>query len=264
MVTRSSLPKALLKRLSGFISLRRRAGIVAQFVPSRHWYRAATYFSRWHAWLTAALGGGSRAVTEAAMLDSWLVELTLFGPYPIPWRGVGTEVLRQDPSKRGVMFCWTHVPLFRIPLHALMQMGCYAPVVVADPGNIVGDHEFVVPGMAERLQAIPLDLYVLVKMRTVLHQGGSIACLADYAVGEALSPNVLRLAGRMGSRVIFLWAERRKDGTIDVHFMDPPRPLCGSEEDIAVNIEFLRRENRRLLGPLGIGGSPLDEVGFRA
>ena len=189
------------------------------------------------------------------MLDHWLLELTLCSPYPIPWRGVGVEVLNHHDSKHGTMFCWTHVPMFEVPLHALMEMG-HSPQVAADPGKIVGDHEFVVPGAARRLRAIPMDPYVLIRMRTVLRQGGSVACLADPELGAPLSPHVLHFAGRIGARVIFLWAERGRDGVVDVHFVEPPRPLCRSEEDIAANMEFLRAENRRLLGPLGIGGSP--------
>jgi hypothetical protein len=40
---------------------------------------------------------------------------------------------------------------------------------------------------------------------------------------------------------------------IDVYFIEAPRPYCESEEDIEANMEFLRRENRRILD--GIGGT---------
>ena len=265
------MPQAILKRLGRMITLRRQVRAVTWLVPSRYWYRTAIYASRMHGWLTARFGGGNRLLTEAVMLDLWLRELTLRSPYPIPWRGEGVEVLRHDDPKQGVMYCWTHVPLCEIPLRALMEMG-HNPQVAADPGKIGGDHEFIVPGAARRLRAIRTDPYALLKMRTVLRGGGSVAWLADAKLGAPLSPRVLRFAGTVGARVIFLWAEHGTNGAIDVHFADPPFPLCRSEEDLAANMEFLRTENRRLLGPLGIGGSGLDgasggvgrEAGFSA
>lgn len=249
----ASLRKAILKRLGRWITLRRQVRLVSWLVPPRYWYRAAIYASRVHGWLAARFGGGNCLLTEAVMLDHWLLELTLRSSYPIPWRGVGVEVLRHDGAEQGVMFCWTHVPMFEIPLHALMKMG-HNPHVAADPGKIAGD-EFIVPGAARRLRAIPMDSYVLIKMRTVFRRGGSVACLADPRLGAPLTSHALRFAGKMGARVIFLWAEHGTDGAIDIHFVNPPSPLCKSEEEIAANMEFLRTENRRLLSPLGIAGS---------
>jgi hypothetical protein len=39
---------------------------------------------------------------------------------------------------------------------------------------------------------------------------------------------------------------------IDIYIINAPRPLNESEEDIEVNMEFLRVENRRILGSLGV------------
>jgi hypothetical protein len=41
---------------------------------------------------------------------------------------------------------------------------------------------------------------------------------------------------------------------IDIYFIRAPRPLNESEEDIEVNLEFLRAEKRRILKSLGLEG----------
>jgi hypothetical protein len=205
-----------------------------------------------HAMLTGAMGG-NRVLTEANVLDSWLQELTNSGAYPIPWRAVRVDGLKSGDPKRGVLYYWTHLPLFSIPLHASMEMGYETPLVVADPGNILGESEFMVPGQTKRALAIPASLHVLVRIRTALQEGGAVACLADAEMGGPVSSNVLRIAGQAGARVVFQWAERRPDGVIDVYFINAPRPFNESEEDIEVNLEFLRVENRRILDSLGWG-----------
>jgi len=128
------------------------------------------------------------------------------------------------------------------------------PMVVADPGNILGESEFLVPGQTKRARAIPASHHVLMKIQTVLQEGGAVACLADAELGGPISSNVLRIAGQTGARVVFQWAERRPDGVIDIYIINAPRPLNETEEDIEMNMEFLRVENRRILDLLGLEG----------
>jgi hypothetical protein len=240
-----------LKTLGSWITLRRRARIVARFVPRRRWYRTAVSVSRLHARLTGA-AGGNRALTEAILLDNWLQELTFSGAYPIPWRAVKVDGLEKADPKRGVLYCWTHLPLFSMPLYASIEMGYPTPLIVADPGNIFGENEFMVPGQTKRARAIPANLHVLMRIRTILQEGGAVACLADAELGGPVSSNVLRIAGQAGARVVFQWAERQPDGVIDIYFINAPRPLNESEEDIEANLEFLRVENQRILDSLGL------------
>ncbi len=224
---------------------------MARFVPARYWYRAAVSISRLHARLTGAIGG-NRALTEAIVLDSWLRELTFSGAYPIPWRAAKLDGLEKGDPERGVLYCWTHLPLFSMPLYAAIELGCEMPMIVADPGNIQGESDFIVPGQAKRVRAIPASLHVLMRIQTVLQEGGAVACLADAELGGPVSSNVLRIAGQTGARVVFQWAERQPDGMMNIYIINAPRPLNESEEDIAVNLEFLRVENRRILDSLGL------------
>lgn len=225
---------------------------MALLVPSSHWYRTAVYISRLHARVTGAMGG-NRPLTEAIVLDSWLRELTFSGAYPIPWRLAKGDGIGSGDPQGGILYCWTHTPLCSMPLHAWVEMGYEPPPVVADPGHIVGDNEFMVPGQTKRAQAIPTTLRVLMRIRTVLREGGAVACFADAEMGGPMSSHALRIARQAGARVVFQWAERRPDGVIDIYIINAPRPLNESEADIAMNLEFLRVENRRILDSLGLG-----------
>jgi hypothetical protein len=226
---------------------------VARIVPSRRWYRAAIYISRLHARVTGAMGG-NRVLTEALVLDGWLRELTFLGAYPIPWRLAKGDGIGSGDPQRGILYCWTHMPLCSLPLYASVEMGYEPPPVVADPGHIVGDNEFMVPGQTKRTQAIPTTLHVLMRIRTVLREGGAVACFADAEMGGPMSSYALRIARQVGARVVFQWAERRPDGVIDIYIINAPRPLNESEEDIEVNMEFLRVEKQRILESLGWEG----------
>jgi hypothetical protein len=198
--------------------------------------------------------GGNRVLTEAVVLDGWIRELTFLGAYPIPWRLAKGDGIGSGDPQRGILYCWTHMPLCSMPLHASVEMGNELPPVVADPGHIVGDNEFLVPGQTKRARAIPTTLHVLMRIRTVLREGGAVACFADAEIGGPMSSHALRIARQAGARVVFQWAERRPDGVIDIYFINAPRPLNESEEDIEVNMEFLRTERRRILGSLGLEG----------
>jgi hypothetical protein len=252
-LARFRLVTRVLKTLSSWITLRRQVRIVARFVPNRRWYRAAVCISRLHARLAGAMGG-NRVLTEAVVLDGWLRELTFLGAYPIPWRLAKGDGIGSGDPQRGILYCWTHMPLCSMPLHAWVEMGYEPPPVVADPGHIVGDNEFMVPGQTKRAQAIPTTLHVLMRIRTVLREGGAVACFADAEIGGPMSSYALRIARQTGARVVFQWAERRPDGVIDIYIINAPRPLNESEEDIEVNMEFLRVEKRRILGSLGLQG----------
>jgi lauroyl/myristoyl acyltransferase len=199
-----------------------------------------------------AKGGGNGVLTEALMLDNWLRALTFSGAYPIPWRLVLADVLNEKKQGRGILYCWTHLPLVEIPLRALYDLGHPVDLIVAHPGKIVEGNGFVVPGLQTRIRAIPVDKRILTRVRTALKEGKSVACLADSEMEGPSSPQILRVAGMSGAFVIFTWAERQPDGTLEVTFTPAPYPLCRSDEEIHKNLEFLQTRNEKTLEELGI------------
>jgi hypothetical protein len=246
--------KGPLKRIAGWLTLHRQAQWVARLTPRKHWYRTALAACRLQGILSSWFGG-NRILTEAVMLDNWLVELTRIGPFSIPWTITGTDIIEADPA-RAILYCWIHEPLAEFPLCPLLERGYAEPVVVADPGRITYGGQLLVAGLERRLNTITANLHALSRVRHCLQEGTPVACLADAQMGGPLFPLALQLVGRIGARVVFLWARRRPNGTIDVTFVNPPRPHCESKEAVQENLAFLRAAQTRMLNSLGLQPQP--------
>lgn len=247
-----SLVIGWLKRL---LPLPRQARVADGVLPARQWFRFALWISRWQGRLVAARGG-NRALTQALMLDHWLRELTRCGPFPVPWRLDGRDVVERVAASGPVLFCWTHLPLSEMPLRPYMELGYEPPVVVADPGRILDGDHVVVCGMAKGAPAVPATIHVFARIRNLFLQGRSVVCLADSDFAAPLSANPLRLAAKMRVPVVFQWSEIGPDGVVDVTFRDAPHPMCETEEEIAENLNFLRAANYRVLRSLGVEPPP--------
>jgi hypothetical protein len=240
-----------LKYASSWFPVPRLARLAAWILPNRYWYPFALLASRLHGKLKTKAGGNG-VLTEALMLENWMRFLTFSGEYPIPLRSDQIEPLRQKASGRGILYCWTHVPLMEIPITALYNLGQPLDLVVADPGRIVDGNAFIILGLRARTRAIPADRHVLTRVRTALKKGESVACLADSELLGPSSSQILRVAGMSNAFVVFTWAERHADGTLNVTFMEAPNPLCKTEEEISQNLEFLQTMNRKTLKELGV------------
>jgi len=250
--------KKLIRWLASMMPLRRQARVVAWVLPRRLWYRAALTMC----WLQGAIMasvGGNRVLTESVLLDHWLWELTASGPFPIPWTLEGRDVIEAADPKIGTVYCWIHEPLAEFPMRPCMDLGYPAPTVVADKGRIVEDGKYRVFGRPDRLTAIPADRYALGRAKRLLAEGTSVVCLADEYLGGPLLPYVMQIAGRVGARVVFQWAQRRSDGTIDVTFVNAPRPYCEDEQAVHENLAFLKAAQQRALQSLGLGERILPE-----
>jgi hypothetical protein len=244
-----------LRFASSLLPLSRQARLAAWILPNRYWYRFALSASRVHGKLKTRAGGNG-VLTEALMLDNWMRALTFSGAYPIPLRLDQIEAFKQVDPGRGILYCWTHLPLMEIPLRALWELGQPADLIVADAGRIVEGNKFVIPGLKSRNRAIPADRHAFTRVRTALKEGKSVACLADSELFSPSSSQILRVAGMANAFVIFTWAERQPDGTLKVIFTPAPNPLCKDDEEIRQNLELLQTMNRKILQELGISAEP--------
>lgn len=104
-----------------------------------------------------------------------------------------------------------------------------------------------VPGLARNVPIVLTDSNVLVKVRTALKRGQRLFALVDTRLGCEYSPNLLRVAGKSASQVVFFSTELEGDGTIAVRFLRPPDPFCRTEAGIHKNLQFLHREIRGIL-----------------
>jgi hypothetical protein len=243
--------KKPLRWLASLLHLRRQARFVALVLPNRYWYRAALAMCRLQGILNGALGG-NRVLTEAVMLDHWLWELTAVGQFPIPWTITGAEIIERADPQIGTVYCWIHEPLAEFPLRPYLERGYRDPMVVADRGRIIGVDQLMVMGLEKRVTAIPANRYALGRAQRSLREGVPVVCLADERLGGTLLPFVLQLAHRVGARVVFQWAKRRPDGTIEVTMANAPRPYCESAEAVRENLAFLGAAQQRALAALGL------------
>lgn len=237
------------KRLATYLPLSKQAAIVARVLPPERWYRTALTVSRGQGRLVARMGGNG-TLTTALMLDHWLRELSFAGAYPIPYRTTGLEICLTPGPK---LFCWTHLPLTEVPMRVYLEAGGPPVAVVADPGKVIGDNQFLVFGWPERVEALPADEHLLSRVRTTVRGGKSVVFLADHFLGAPLSDVPLRMAAKLRVPLIFQWAELSTDGTIDVTYRQAPWPYSRSEGEIAANIAFLRTARDRKLAAMGWG-----------
>jgi hypothetical protein len=242
--------KRVLRWLASLIHLKRQVRFVTLVLPNRLWYRAALAACGLQAFLNGFMGG-NRVLTEAVMLDHWLWEMTAIGPFPIPFTITGTEIIEAADPKIGTVYCWIHEPLVELPMRPYLELGYPEAMVVADRGRIV-DGKYIVAGMTNRLTAIPADRYALGRAKRSLMEGTSVVCLADGYMGGPLLPYVMQIAARVKARVVFQWARRRPDGTIEVTFINAPRPYCENEDAVHENLAFLRTAQQRALAALGL------------
>jgi hypothetical protein len=124
--------------------------------------------------------------------------------------------------------------------------------VIADDGRIGEDGQYMVIGTGVRLTAVPANRYALSRANRALSEGSSVVCLADGYLGGPLMPYLMQLAGRVGARVVFHWATLLPDGTIDITFVNAPRPYCENEEAVNENLTFLKAAQQRMLRSIGI------------
>jgi hypothetical protein len=236
-----------LKRLASHLPLSRQAQLVRSLLPRKRWFQTAVLMAKFQGRIVARMGGNG-PFTTALMLDFWLRELSFGGEFPIPYRVQGAEVVRTPGPK---LYTWTHLPLTELPLRVGLELGGEPPAVVADPGNIVGENQVLVVGWRERVEAIPADEQLLLRVRSKLAAGKPVVFLADQFLGGPLSDVPLRLAARLRVPVVFQWAELGADGVVDVRFQFAPQPLIQDDAALGCDMAFLREQNRVALERLG-------------
>lgn len=237
-----------LKQITAHLPLARQATLVRHILPRGLWYRAALSISRTQGRIVRQIGGNGE-FTTALMLDFWLRELSFGGPFPIPYRITGAEVVRSPGAK---LYTWTHLPLTEVPLRVGLEVGGAEPAVVSDPGKVVGQNEFLVFGWSRRIEALPADEHLLGRVKRTLRAGKSVVFLADQLLGGPLSEVPLRVAARLHVPLVYQWANLQPDGVMDVTFQLAPFPMSRTEAEIAANLDFLRERNRVALEGLGL------------
>jgi len=224
--------------------------LITLFFPPRVWYLTALSISRAlvPAFRMRRHGAIHDILHEARLVNRFLAMLTRRGvPFPVPYRIKGVSALFDAAAHTGgVIYVSAHIPLVKVAARAIIEtVGMPTRCIALDPDV---NEQIAVWGLVQRLPALRPVANVLVRSRSILRAGGSILLLIDPRPGVAYSPNMLRLAGKVGARVVLFFSELMPDGHVEVLFLTPPDPFCRSEEGVQANLQALDREVVRIAG----------------
>ena len=90
----------------------------------------------------------------------------------------------------------------------------------------------------------------MLRARTTLRARGIVGSLIDEGVQGALSGSLMRLAGRMGTRVILFWSEMDDEGRVLLTYQTAPYPIPDTEEKVIANLAVLEAERMRIFSAL--------------
>ncbi len=221
---------------------------IALCFPERLWYLALLRITRIMAFiirrlitLTSYRSDLRRGMIDGWLMNAWLQHFPGFDrAFPVPISTNGAEdVLEARTNPTGLVYCCVHVPLANFVLSALVEMNCPPTAVVSDV-FLLKNGMYPVWGSNERLPGLVTDRDVLLKARTILRHGGSVAAMIDSTLGEPLNRNIFRLIRSLGARVIFAIPELQANGEVLVAFYSPPDPFCTTDETIVSNIDFIQ------------------------
>ncbi len=249
------LGKTLLQRLRSLLRLSRRAALIARRPPTL-WFPAAVLLSRLQWGFYRLLWWRPDILLRTSvLLDVYLYELSKLGEFPIPWRIEGAEHLSAGPAlgdegggeRGGTLYCAAHLPFFSAHARVLLELNAAPALVIALAGAINAEGGYPLPGLKKSIPALAPSTSTLVKVHRALKGGATVGSMIDAYPGGPLRPQLFRLAGKSGTRVLFLFSEL--DATRRMRFVvaQPPFPVCDTEEKVQANLRAYDAERQRIL-----------------
>ncbi|WP_461134993.1 hypothetical protein [Spirosoma lituiforme] len=208
-------PAGLFDSLKGHV-----AQLITTTLPPHKWYTAAYRTASLMAFIRQPKKyhcKSTLAISRAIKLNTLLALLSRQGrAFPIPIHCSKTLDLFTKPRPGGLILCSTHMPLTKLALNYLVELGFTSPIALAaDPGII---NSIAIWGTTKKLPAIRTGPTVLLKAKNILQQGGTISVMIDNHIGGPYSPNVFHLAEKLNSDIIFADVVLRDHGQIEVRF----------------------------------------------
>ena len=247
----------LFLRKNSFRVFQAGARVFALLIPARYWYRAVLQLCRLQAFFLRPLiaispyrGDRRGSVLVAWLMNSWFQQLSaLHRPFPISVRSTGDQVVHQAASNpKGFVICSGHLPLVHCLVRSLTDMG-HPPTAVVSREKGSNEGKYWVWGSGEALPAMLPSRDVLIKVRTILRHGGSVAALVDRGISRTFHHNIFRLIHSLEAQVVFATVALQPDGEILVEYFAPPDPFFSSDETIAINLQALQAGIDRALMP---------------
>jgi hypothetical protein len=249
--------KRITAQVKQVFSLPRRLMLFQLIVPNRFWFSGVLALSRVQAAVARMAGRPKCARYEALLVDRWLWELTLRGCFPIKYRVNGAQHLRMpNPGEVGTLYCSFHLPLSSVILRGLLESGVTLQFVIIAShimnmdGNMDGKGGWIPTGLDEAIKALPPGPATLLRARTVLRNGGSLATMLDRNFDQPLQPQMMRLAARVRARVVLCWVEMDATDILTVTYMTAPHPVPDTDEKVLANLAVLEDQRERIIGRL--------------
>ncbi len=254
--------KHLLRNLRSLLRLSRRAALIARRSPAA-WFPTAVHMSRLQWGFYRLLWWRPDILLRTSvLLDVYLYELNKLGRFPIPWNAVGTEHLRRgvpdserdsaegDADGRhfgGTLYCAAHLPLFSAHARVLDELGAAPSLVIALADAINKEGGYPLPGLGKSIPAFAPRTSTLAKVHRALLSGATVGSMIDAYPGGPLKPQLFRLAGKTGSRIVFLFSELDRRGHMKFTIAMPPHPVPDTEEKVQANLVAYDTERKRIL-----------------
>jgi hypothetical protein len=228
------------------IFLRLLAIIISLIYPSDKWYKVVLYISNLSRFLTFQLLNKNKSIgmIRANHINGLLAVLTWTGKsFPVPYRITGLENLQQ---KNGLILCTVHLPLVKVAVRGLIENNFKINAAIAE--NAIKNNKMSVWGIADKIPVLLKNPFVLVKTRSILKNNGTVVMMIDDSRTGEFSPNIMRLCGKVGAKIVFFFAELTQDDNINCYFVNPPNENCENENSINENLDFLRQKKNEILG----------------
>ena len=174
-------------------------------------------------------------------MNTWLGDLvSLQRPFPIPIKTKGADVVFDAcANPKGMVICSVHLPLVNLILLPLVDMGHPPTAVVSGKTELI-NQKSPLWGRGDGLPAVVRSRNVLLKVRTILRHGGSVAALVDGGLGGSINPNMFRMIRLTEAQLVFVIPELQPNGEVLIEYFAPPDPFCNTDESILANLEALQ------------------------
>ncbi len=192
------------------------------------------------------------------LLDEYIGELSRMGQFALPWNVTGAEHLHGGKGGTngdgpiggthcGTLYCAAHLPLFSAQARVLDEMNAAPSLVIALAEAITKEGGYPLPGAGKSIPAFPPGISTLAKVHRALECGATVGSMIDAYPGGPLRPQLFRLAGRTGSRVLFLYSELDRFRRMKFTIALPPFPVPDTEEKVQANLLAYDTERKRIL-----------------
>jgi hypothetical protein len=210
---------------------------IVSVVPPEQWYwtahRLTGFLVSWRRKIQLKKKE-NEGLKHAFLLNSILSLLTRKHiSFPVPVRAKGFELFAK-PRTSGMVICSVHIPLAKVAMRFLVENGHKPKAAIA--GAHRGISSVALWGSTETIPVIPTGPFVLMRAKTLLTDGDTLAVMVDGNFGQDISPNIFLLAQKLNVDVVYLLSELLPDGTIEVSFFEssvkPPLPLEAVDQQI--------------------------------